>query len=75
MMSSTPRDQRDERENEVKRLELAVKRMESLVNKDRQDKIQVEALRKATKEEREKQKQGKQGWWMKKGTRLVLIWR
>jgi ribosomal RNA-processing protein 36 len=68
MMSSTPRDQRDERESEVKRLELAVKRMESLVNRDRQDKIQVEALRKATKDEREKQKQGKQGWWMKNGT-------
>jgi len=73
MMSSTPRDQRDERESEVKRLELAVKRMESLVNKARQDKIQAEALRKATKEEREKRKQGKQEWWMKKAERKKMV--
>lgn len=68
MMSSSPRDQRGEKASEVKRLELAVKRVESLVNKDRQDKVQMEALHKAKKEEREKQKQGKQGWWMKEGT-------
>ena len=51
----------------MKRLELAVKRMESLVNRDKQDKIQIEALNKAKKEESEKRKQGKQGWWMKEG--------
>lgn len=63
MTSLSPGD----RAREVQRLELAVKRMESLVNRDRQDKIQMEALHKAKKEEREMQKQGKQGWWMKEG--------
>ncbi|KAK2461946.1 hypothetical protein APHAL10511_006409 [Amanita phalloides] len=73
MTSSSPRNQRNERESEVKRLELAVKRMESLVNKDKQDKIQVEALRKIGKDEREKRKQGKRDWWMKKAEEKKVV--
>ncbi|KIL70874.1 hypothetical protein M378DRAFT_6759 [Amanita muscaria Koide BX008] len=70
---SAPRDQRISWENEVKRLELALKRTESLVNKDKQDKIQMEALQKAAREEREKQKQGKGGWWMKKAEKKKVV--
>ncbi|KAF8632566.1 hypothetical protein AX15_001776 [Amanita polypyramis BW_CC] len=73
LLLSSPRNQRNERENEVKRLELALKRTESLVNKDRQDKIQMEVLRKVTKEERDKRKQGKRGWWMKEGEKKKVV--
>ena len=73
VLSSAPRDRRTERENEVKRLELAVQRTESLVDKDRQDKIRMSALQKAAKEEQEKRKQGKRGWWMKKGKQMFLM--
>lgn len=64
-LASSPREHREEREQEVYRLEQAVKRMESLVNKDRLDHVAREALGKATKEEKTKRKQGKGGWWMK----------
>jgi len=46
-------------------LELAVKRAESVVNKERMDKLRREALLKASKEEKEKQKQGKGKWFLK----------
>lgn len=65
LLMNTPRDLREEREAEVERLERAIKRAESTVNKDRQEKVQMEALSKASKEEREKQKQGKKAWFMK----------
>lgn len=64
-MASSPHDLYDERESEVNRLELAVKRAESLVNKDRRDKVEQEALSKLTKEEREKRKDGKGEWYLK----------
>lgn len=67
LLASSPRDLREEREREVNRLEMAGKRTESVVNKDRRDKIEHEALSRVAKEEREKRKQGKGGWWMKNG--------
>lgn len=68
MLGSSPRDLREEREREVQRLELAVKRAESTVNKDKREKIEQEALSRATKEEKDKQKQGKGQYWLKNGT-------
>lgn len=65
LLSNAPRETRHEQEREVNRLELAVKRAESTVNKDRRDKVDHEALHQVKKEEREKQKDGKGGWWMK----------
>jgi ribosomal RNA-processing protein 36 len=56
---------RSEREREIERLELAVKRGESTVNRDKREKVETDALQKATREEREKRQQGKAGWWMK----------
>lgn len=68
LLVNSPRDLRAEREAEVERLERAVKRAESLVNKDRREKIEMEALSKAAKEERDRQQQGKKAWFMKDGT-------
>lgn len=72
-LASSPRENREEREHEVYRLEQAVKRMESLVNKDRLDQVAREALGKATKEEKAKRQHGKGGWWMKECKRLATI--
>jgi ribosomal RNA-processing protein 36 len=65
LLANSPRISFEERNNEVKRLQLAVKRAESMVNKDRQDVTEREALLKLTSEEKEKRKQGKQHWWLK----------
>lgn len=66
MLDNAPRHLRADYEAEVQRLELAVKRTESIVNKERMDRIQQEALRKVSKDEREKRKEGKGNWYLKK---------
>ncbi|KAG5649901.1 hypothetical protein H0H81_001562, partial [Sphagnurus paluster] len=65
VLVSSPRDTYEERAEEVHRLELAVKRAESQVNKDRREKVEQEALAKVSKEERERRKQGKGEWHLK----------
>lgn len=65
LLVTSPQHLRDEREEEVNKLELAVKRAESLVNRDRRQQIEKEALQKITSEEKAKQKQGKGKWFMK----------
>jgi len=67
LLSSSPRDLRSEREHEVHRLEQAIKRAESLVNKDRLDQVQRDALGKIKKEEVAKRTQGKGEWHLKRG--------
>lgn len=67
LLASSPRDLRSEREREVYRLEQAVKRAESMVNRDRLQQVEREALSKVKKEEQQKRTQGKGEWWMKKG--------
>lgn len=74
MLFSSPKDLRAEREQEVQRLERALKRAESLVNRDKREKVEASALSKLRQEEKEKQKQGKGAWYMKDGTvKLVFI--
>ncbi|PPQ62840.1 hypothetical protein CVT24_000534 [Panaeolus cyanescens] len=73
LLANSPRDQRTEREHEVYRLEQAVKRAESMVNKDRLDRVSREALRHAKKTEAEKQQQGKGQWFMKKKDKQELL--
>ncbi|KAF5385210.1 hypothetical protein D9615_001491 [Tricholomella constricta] len=73
LLASSPRDTYEERASEVHRLELAVKRGESLVNKDRRDKIEQEALAKVSKEEREMRKQGKGKWHLKDTDKRELL--
>lgn len=74
MLFSSPRDLRAEREQEVQRLERALKRTESLVNRDKREKVEASALSKLRQEEKEKQKQGKGAWYMKDGmVELVFV--
>jgi len=64
-LASSPRDQREEREQEVAKLDRAVKRAESNVNQDRREQIEQDALQKTKREETEKRKSGKGAWHMK----------
>ena len=65
LLSSSPRIQREEREQEVAKLEQAVKRAESHVNRDKREHIEQDALRKVKEEEKQKRKAGKGAWHMK----------
>ena len=67
LLASSPRHLRPEREAEVERLELAVKRAESSVNRDKRERVEREALRAITKEERDKRQKGKKAYWLKNG--------
>jgi len=73
LLLSSPHDLRPEREYEVNRLEMAVKRAESMVNRDAREKTEQEALNKVVEEEREKRKQGKGKWWMKESDKKDLL--
>ncbi len=73
LLTTSPRDLRQEREAEVQRLERAVKRAESTVNKDKKDKIEESALKKVRHEEKERRKSGKGAWYMKEGAFLFPL--
>ncbi|PBL01485.1 DUF947-domain-containing protein [Armillaria gallica] len=75
LLVSSPKHLRSEREGEVEKLELAVKRAESAVNKDRREEVERGALDKLKKEEKEKQGQGKGSWWMKEADKKKLLTR
>ncbi|KAK0245374.1 hypothetical protein EDD85DRAFT_800725 [Armillaria nabsnona] len=75
LLVSSPKHLRSERESEVEKLELAVKRAESAVNKDRREEVERGALDKLKKEEKEKQGQGKGSWWMKEADKKNLLTR
>jgi len=75
LVSSTPKSSRHEQEQEVIRLELAVKRAESAVNQDRREKVDQDALNQAAQQKREKRKAGKAGWWMKKSEKREMLTR
>jgi ribosomal RNA-processing protein 36 len=64
-LASSPRDLYEERATEVDRLEQALKRAESVVHKDRREKVDREALERAKRDEKEKRKQGKGAWHMR----------
>jgi len=68
LLASSPRHLRPEREAEVERLALAVKRAESSVNRDKRENAEREALIAITKEERNKRQKGKKAYWLKNGT-------
>lgn len=74
MLASSPRDQREEREREVAKLEQAVKRGESNVNRDKRGQVEQDALQKAKREEKEKRKAGKGAWHMKECKAELLFW-
>jgi ribosomal RNA-processing protein 36 len=66
LLSSAPRDLRPRYEQEIERLNLAVKRAESAVNKDKRELVELDAMKRAVAEERQKRQQGKGAWWMKR---------
>ncbi|KAJ7103569.1 hypothetical protein B0H15DRAFT_812788 [Mycena belliarum] len=72
-LASSPRDLRAEREAEVGRLEMAVKRAESMVNQDRRAKVDQEALTKLNEAERAKRKEGKKDWWLKESDKKEFL--
>ncbi|KAH6917420.1 DUF947-domain-containing protein [Coprinopsis sp. MPI-PUGE-AT-0042] len=72
-LSSCPADRRLEFEREIYRLEQALKRTEGLVNKDRQDAVQRQALQKVKSEEKEKQKHGKGQWFLKDSEKRKVV--
>ena len=65
LLAQSPEDQRSEREEDVARLQRALKRVETTVERTKREKRDRDALRKAKKEEREKQQNGKKAWFMK----------
>jgi ribosomal RNA-processing protein 36 len=67
LLASSPQHLRPEREAEVERLALAVKRAESFVNRDKRERVEREALSAITKEERDKRQMGKKAYWLKNG--------
>ncbi|KAI9511799.1 hypothetical protein F5148DRAFT_949007, partial [Russula earlei] len=72
-LSSSPRHLRPEREEEVERLSLAVKRAESSVNRDKRERVEQEALSTMAKEERNKRQKGKKPFWLKDAEKKKLL--
>ncbi|KAF8922582.1 hypothetical protein CPB85DRAFT_1372164 [Mucidula mucida] len=73
LLQSSPKHLREEREAEVSKLELAVKRAESNVNRDKRTQIEREALQRVKKDEKEKRQQGKQSWYMKESEKKTML--
>ncbi|KAI6039326.1 hypothetical protein EDC04DRAFT_2686221 [Pisolithus marmoratus] len=73
LLANSPHDLRPAREEEVKRLELAVKRAESAVNRDTRERVEVEALQKVAQAEKHKRKEGKGAWFMKRSEKKDLL--
>jgi ribosomal RNA-processing protein 36 len=72
-LPSVPQNLRSRHEEELTRLELALRRAESAVNRDRREKVEMEAMNKAMKDEKKLRKQGKSAWWMKRCKSLVPL--
>ncbi|KIJ17790.1 hypothetical protein PAXINDRAFT_9734 [Paxillus involutus ATCC 200175] len=73
LLVNSPSNLRAERDEEVKRLELAVKRAESAVNRDTRERVDVEALQSAKHAEKEKRNHGKSDWWMKRSEKREFL--
>jgi len=73
LLASSPRDQYEVREEEVKRLQLAVKRAESQVDRDRREKVEQDALSKFSQGERNLRKEGKGSWYLKESNKRDIL--
>lgn len=65
LLANSPKHLREERAEEVQRLDFAVRRLESTVQREHRQKIEQDALDSAKKAEKEKQQYGKGQWFMK----------
>jgi ribosomal RNA-processing protein 36 len=73
LLTSSPRHLRAEREAEVERLVLAVKRTESSVNRNKRESVEQEALSAIKKEEQKKRQKGKKAFWLKGGGSFCFL--
>ncbi|KAH0832068.1 hypothetical protein J3R83DRAFT_12976 [Lanmaoa asiatica] len=73
LLANSPSHLRAEREEEGKRLERAMKKAESAVNLDNREHVEFKALRSAKQTEKEKRKQGKARWWMKRCKPIIQL--
>ncbi|KAG9315762.1 DUF947-domain-containing protein [Chiua virens] len=73
LITNSPSHLREEREGEIQRLERATKRAESAVNLDNRERVELEAVRSAKRTEKEKGRQGKAEWWMKRSAKKELL--
>ncbi|KAF8133799.1 hypothetical protein EV363DRAFT_1161765 [Boletus edulis] len=73
LLANSPSHLRAEREGEVERLELAMKRAESTVNMNNKERIEFKALQSARQTEKEKRKQGKAEWWISRSAKKQLL--
>jgi ribosomal RNA-processing protein 36 len=73
LSQSSPAHLREERAAEVTRLERALKRTESTVERAKREKRNREVLSNVKKEERSKREKGKGGWFMKTGKQNMLL--
>jgi len=73
LVVNSPAHLRAEREEEVNRLERAMKRTESAVNTDNRERVELEAIHAAKQTENEKRKRGKTEWWMKQSEKKQLL--
>lgn len=67
LLASSPAHLREERGREVEKLERAVRRTESTIERSKREAFERDVLLKAKREERERRLQGKKAWYMKKG--------
>ncbi|GJJ08803.1 hypothetical protein Clacol_003022 [Clathrus columnatus] len=72
LLLNSPRNLREEREQEVHRLEQAVKRTESIVNRERRQQAELKGLETVKKQEKDKRKAGKKDWWLKKSDERAI---
>jgi len=72
LLANSPAHLRDERGEEVSRLERALKRTESNVERSKRDKRTREVLTNAKHEENKKRADGKGSWHMKKCSLFIL---
>jgi len=73
LLAHSQPDERLEREEGVARLQRALKRGETAVERTKREKRDRDALRKAKKEEREKRQNGKKAWFMKNTEKRALL--
>lgn len=66
LLASSPAHLREERGREVEKLERAVRRTESTIERSKREAFERDVLLKAKREERERRLQGKKAWYMKK---------
>jgi ribosomal RNA-processing protein 36 len=72
-LATSPRTDRREKEEDAMKLERALKRAESGVQKWKKEERERKVLDHAVREERAKRTEGKRNWWMKESEKKKLL--